>query len=80
MVIYFAILTTKIFIGYGPDLINIKRIINNTFRIEKPIENCGQHLIEDEPADVIPSLYKSCFCCGEKYNPNPSLNCPVPYS
>lgn len=49
----------------------------NQFEIENAVGECGTSLKNDYPWGSNPSYYKSCFCCGEKYNPDPSLGCPV---
>jgi hypothetical protein len=64
-------------LGYQPYLISILPFKTQRFTLLNTVGNCGTQLKDNYLYDSDPSLYKSCFCCGDKYNPDPSLNCPV---
>lgn len=51
--------------------------MDNKFTLENAVGKCAKTLKGNAPNDTDPSLYQSCFCCGDKYNPNPSLGCPL---
>lgn len=71
--------TNKLFFleEYEPDLILVNPLMNNSFMLMDAIGNCATYLHNNRPFHANKSLYKSCFCCGNKYNPDPSLNCPI---
>lgn len=66
-----------VFLGHGPGLVWIDPLVDYKFTLQNAIGNCAKTLGNDYTADKDASLYKSCFCCGDFYNPASSLGCPV---
>lgn len=72
----FILIIRKIILGYWRDLVYIKPALKNRFTLINVVGNCATTLKNNVPS-IDSSLYKSCFCCGDAYNPDPSLNCPA---
>jgi hypothetical protein len=64
------------YLDFTPQLINVG-IYDKKFVLFKPVGMCAINLSSNSPSGADPLLYKSCFCCGDKYNPDPSLGCPA---
>jgi hypothetical protein len=68
----------KSYLEYAFEFIKVKPI--KKFIIQEAVGNCGRSLKNNNPGFANPLLYKRCVCCGNEYNPDSSLNCPVEYA
>ncbi len=53
---------------------------SNSFVLNKPRGQCTKHQlegIEDDGRSPDEDLLSYCVCCGDDYNPDPLMNCPL---